>query len=77
MAEAAREHEVDRSVIAKLRLVARDGALAALAMAKPGPGARKRDYELEASQAEVTRLSETVKEMAVRLTLAEGKTAWN
>ena len=77
MAEAAHEHQVDRSVIAKLKLVAREGALAALSASKPGLGAAKRDYELEASRAEVARLCETVKEMAVKLTLAEGKTAWN
>jgi transposase len=76
MAEAAREYQVDRSVIAKLKRVARDGALASLSVSKPGPGARKRDYELEAAQDEVSRLTETVKEMAVKLTLLEGKDRW-
>jgi hypothetical protein len=50
--------------------VAKEGALAA---SKPGVQGRERDCELEASKAEVARLSETVKEMPVKLTLVEGK----
>lgn len=38
--------------------------------------ARERDYELELAKAEVARLSETVKEMAVKLMLVEGKGGW-
>lgn len=77
MAQAASEHQVDRSVIAKLKRVARDGALAALSASRPGVRAQQRDYELEAAELEVARLSEAVKEMAVKLTLAEGKGAWS
>jgi transposase len=76
MGQAAEAHQVDRSVIAKLRLVARQGALSALAASKPGVSDRRRDYELEAANAEVARLGEAVKEMAVKLTLAEGKDRW-
>lgn len=76
MAEAATAHQVDRSVIAKLRKVAHDGALGALAASRLGVSDRRRDYELEAARAEVARLSETVKEMAVKLMLAEGKDSW-
>ncbi|MQB02148.1 MAG: hypothetical protein GEU78_18170, partial [Actinobacteria bacterium] len=48
----------------------------ALAASKPGVQAKERDYELELAKAEVARLSEAVKEMAVKLTLAEGKDGW-
>ena len=50
--------------------------MAALAASKPGTAARQRDYELEAAKAENARLSEALKEMAVRLTLVEGKGRW-
>jgi transposase-like protein len=76
MAEAAAEHHVDRSTIMRIRTVAKDGALAALAASKPGVQSKDRDWELEAARAEVARLSETVKEMAVKLTLVEGKGGW-
>jgi transposase-like protein len=76
IAEAAAEHQVDRSTIMRIRIVAKEGALAALAASKPGVKARQRDYELELARAEVARLSETVKEMAVKLMLIEGKGRW-
>jgi hypothetical protein len=56
--------------------VAKEGALAALAASKPGVQARGRDYELEAAKAEVERLSEALKEMAVRLTTGGGEGGW-
>jgi transposase len=62
--------------IMRIRTVAKEGALAALAASKPGTAARQRDYELEAANAENTRLSEALKEMAARLTLVEGKWHW-
>jgi transposase-like protein len=77
MAEAATAHQVDRSTIMRIRTVAKQGALAALAESKPGVRARERDYELELARAEVARLSEAVKEMAVKLTLVEGKGGWD
>jgi transposase len=36
----------------------------------------RRDAELEAARAEVARLGEAVKELAVKLTLVEGKGRW-
>ncbi len=68
VAEAAAAEQVDRSTIVRIRTVAREGALAALAASKPGVGAKERDYELEQAKAEVARLSEACKELAVRLT---------
>ena len=76
IAEAAAQQRVDRSTIMRIRTVAKEGALAALAASKPGVQARERDYELESARAEVARLSEALKEMAVRLTLVEGKGGW-
>ena len=77
IAEAAAAQHVDRSTIMRIRTVAKEGALAALAASKPGVAARERDYELELAKAEVARLSETVKEMAVKLMLGEGKGGWS
>ncbi|UNX53306.1 hypothetical protein MF406_17980 [Georgenia sp. TF02-10] len=72
--QAATSAGVDRSTIIRLRQVAKDGALAALAASKPGtPGKSVRDVELEEANAEIARLSEAVKELAVKLTLLEGK----
>ena len=76
IAEAAAAQHVDRSTIMRIRTVAKEGALAALAASKPGVGGRERDYELELARAEVARLSEALKEMAVKLILVEGKGGW-
>ncbi len=76
VAEAATAQHVDRSTIMRIRVVAKEGALAALAASKPGAGGRDRDYELEVAKAEVARLSEALKEMAVKLTLVEVKGRW-
>ena len=76
IAEAAATERVDRSTIMRIRMVAKEGALAALAASKPGVAGRQRDYELEQARAEVARLSEACKELAVRLTLVEGKGGW-
>ncbi len=76
MAEAAAALHVDRSTIMRIRMVAKEGALSALAASKPGVQARERDYELELAKAEVARLSEALKEMAVKLMLVEGKDGW-
>lgn len=74
ISSAAAEAGVDRSTIIRVRQVAKDGALAALAASKPGmAGKSARDVELEAANAEIARLSEAVKELAVKLTLVEGK----
>jgi transposase len=76
VAEAAAAQQVDRSTIMRIRTIAKEGALAALAASKPGVRAGERDYELEQAKAEVARLSEACKELAVRLTLVEGKDGW-
>ena len=76
MAEAADRAGVDRSTVMKLRVVAKQGALDALAASRPGVRTKERDAELAAAQAEIARLSEALKEMGVRLMLVEGKERW-
>jgi transposase len=76
IAEAAVQHQVDRTTILRIRTVAKEGALAALAACKPGVRGRERDGELEQAKADNARLSEALTEMAVRLTLVEGKESW-
>jgi transposase-like protein len=76
MAEAAAAAGVDRTTVVRIRQVAKDGALSALAESRPGIKAGTRDVELDAAKAEIARLSETVKEMAVKLMLVEGKGGW-
>ncbi|MGH3467695.1 MAG: hypothetical protein ACRDQF_08210 [Thermocrispum sp.] len=76
MNEVAGQWQVDRSTIMRIRTVAKEGALAALAASRPGKKGRERDYELEQAKGEIDRLSEALKEMAVRLTLVEGKDRW-
>jgi transposase len=77
IAAAAERSGVDRSTIMKLRSVARQGALEALAQSKPGVRGHGPDPELAAAKAEIARLSEALKEMGVRLMLAEGKGRWD
>ena len=77
ISEAADRLGVDRSTVMRLRTVAKDGALAALADSKPGVAAAKRDVELEAARAEAARLGEAVRELAVKLVLVEGKGRWD
>ena len=74
--EAADLFEVDRSTIMRLRQVAKDGAIQALAESRPGMQQAKRDVELEAAKAEAVRLGEALKELAVKLVLVEGKGRW-
>jgi hypothetical protein len=74
--EAAERARVDRATITKLKTVARLGALDALAASRPGRRGNQRDSELEAARAEVERLRAALAELAVRLTLAEGKEPW-
>lgn len=73
IAQAATAAQVDRSTILRIRTVGKEAALAALAASKPGAGKSTRDVELEAANAEVARLSEACKELAVKLVLVEGK----
>ena len=76
IAEVAATEQVDRSTIMRIRTVAKEGALAALAASKPGASGRDRDFELDQAKAEIARLSEALKEMAVKLMLVEGKGRW-
>jgi transposase len=55
--EAADRVGVDRSTIMRLRMVAKDDALHALAESRPGIQQAKRDLELEAARAEAVRCS--------------------
>ena len=74
---AAEAWRVDRSTILKLRQIAKQGALDALAKSKPGVRADGPDPQLVAAQAEIARLSEALKEMGVRLMLVEEKGRWD
>jgi transposase len=75
--EAADRAGVDRSTVMKLRQVAKQGALEALSASRPGVRAKDGvDPELASARAEIARLSEAIKEMGVRLMLAEGKGRW-
>ncbi|HSS11785.1 MAG TPA: hypothetical protein VLL25_17995 [Acidimicrobiales bacterium] len=76
LAEAADNWKVDRSTIMRIRTVAREGALEALANSRPGVKGREHDWELEAARADAARLGEALKEMAVKLMLVEGKERW-
>jgi transposase len=75
--EAADRAGVDRSTIVKLRQVGKQGALDAFAASRPGVRQGGPDPELAAAKAEIARLSEALKEMGVRLMLAEGKERWD
>lgn len=77
IAQAADRAGVDRSTIMKLREVAKKGALEALAASRPGVKPGGVDPELVDARAEVARLSEALKEMAVKLMLLEGKGRWD
>ena len=66
----------DRSPVMRVRQVAKQGALEALAASKPGVRQAREDAELTAARAEIQRLGETVKEQAIELTLLRGKSRW-
>jgi transposase len=76
ISQAADQWEVDRSTIMRLREVAKQGALAALAESRPGTRSKEHDLELTAAKAEAARLGEALKELAVKLLLVEGKGRW-
>lgn len=77
-ADAAAEAGVDRTVISRLRAVARDGAIAALQASKPGKPRQSRAEasEIAGLRAEVGRLQATVVEQAVELAVLRGKSSW-
>jgi transposase len=73
---AAIAWQVDPSTITRIKTTAKEGALAALSDSKPGVKARERDAEIEGLRADNARLAEAIKQMAVKLTLIEGKEGW-
>ena len=76
VAQCADHWGVDRSTIMRARDVAKRGALDALASSRPGVRADGADPELAMARGEVARLGEALKEMAVKVTLLEGKERW-
>ena len=76
VAECADHWGVDRSTIMRAREVAKRGALDTLASSRPGVRSVGPDPELVMARDEVVRLGEALKEMAVKVTLLEGKERW-
>ena len=74
--EAADRYGVDRSTIARIRVVGKEAVLEALANSRPGRRKDQLDPELRAAQAEVERLGEVVKEQAVELVALRTKSRW-
>ena len=77
IAEAAVQAGVDPATVMKLRTVAKQGALDALATSRPGVRRKGVDPELAQARAEIERLSKALTEMGVRLMLVEGKGGWD
>ena len=75
---AATELGVDRTVITRIRTVARDGAIAALQASKPGKPTvnRVEQIELVEARSEISRLERTIIEQAVELGVLRGKSGW-
>jgi transposase-like protein len=75
--DAAAEAGVDRTTIAHLRKLARDGAIAALT-ARPGRAkvSPAEALELAKLRFEVDRLGGVVIDQAIELTALRGKTSW-
>jgi transposase-like protein len=74
--EAAERYGVDRSTVARIRTVAKDGALAALSASKPGRRPGEDDPELAAAKVEIERLGEAVKELSIENVALRGKSRW-
>ena len=72
-ADAARKWGVEVSVVIRIRRLAKDAALAAFALAKPGRVPSPERVELEAVLVDNARLSEALKELAVELSLPRGR----
>ena len=70
---AAERWDLDPTTIMRIRRVAREGALGALAQSRPGRRRDGEDAELAAARAEIARLSETVKEQAIELVMLRGR----
>lgn len=78
-ADAAAEAGVDRTTIATLRKVARDGAIAALQSSRPGQRKLSPAEVSEAAKlrAEVDRLGAVVIDQAIELAVLRGKSSWD
>jgi len=76
--DAAAEAGVDRTSIARLRKVARDGAIAALQASRPGQqkASSQELSELAKLRAEIDRLGAVVIDQAVELAVLRGKSSW-
>lgn len=76
--DAAAEAGVDRTTIATLRRVAKDGAIAALTASRPGRGRQtpQEVSEIAKLKAEVDRLGGVIIEQAVELAVLRGKASW-
>jgi len=76
--DAAGEAGVDRTTIATLRKVARDGAIAALQSSRPGQRkvSVQEASELAKLRAEADRLGAVVIDQAVELAVLRGKSSW-
>jgi hypothetical protein len=76
--QAAAEAGVDRTTIATLKRVARDGAIAALEASRPGRRrlAAGENAELSRLRGEVDRLQSAIVEQAIELAALRGKVAW-
>lgn len=76
--EAADRYKVDRSTVVSVCKTAKQGALDALAAARPGrPGQTAEQVQIDELREEVQRLRSTVTEQAVALHLHEGKARWD
>lgn len=73
MAEVARQWGVDPTTVLRIRQVSKRAALEALAHSRPGRRGNGEGPELAEAKAEIARLSEALKEMAVKVVLLEGK----
>jgi transposase len=77
-ADAAAEAGVDRTTIATMRKVGRDGAISALQASRPGQRkvSAEEASELAKLRAEVDRLGSVVIDQAVELAVLRGKSSW-
>jgi len=76
--QAAAEAGVDRSTVMTLRKTARDGAIAALQVSRPGRPKQSRVEQGQIAEltGEVARLTATVVEQAIELAALRGKASW-
>lgn len=75
--EIADKWNVDRSVVAGVMKLAKQGALERLAASRPGrAGKSAAELALEDALAENQRLRETITEQAIELHLHRGKESW-